>query len=120
GGVDAGREVVADGGGVDHGVEAAGPDVPFHELMEVVEGGIAVDLPAFRQPGSVGPEGGDRVRPGSEQDDAVAAGVGVEGDGGPGAAGEDVGQAAHAVDGGERVAGGDEEVHGMSSQVPGG
>ncbi len=41
----------------------------------------------------------------------MAALVGSEGDLRAGAAGEDVGEAAHAVDGDLRVAGGDEDLH---------
>src|SRR5436305_5111391 len=52
---------------------------------------------------------------GGDEGDVMAALMRFEGDGGAGAAGEDVGDAAHLVDERQRVAGGDEEVHGAFS-----
>jgi hypothetical protein len=49
----------------------------------------------------------------------MATGPRGEGDARPGPAGEHVGQAAHAIDGRLRVAGGDNELHGLDTPLSG-
>ena len=86
-------------------------------MIKIVKGVIAQEREAFVEAGRIRMKKGvNSVKAPREQDDAMAAVVGVQGEGGAGAAGEYVGEAWHPVNRGKRVAGGDEEIDGYVVQ----
>ena len=95
------------------GIVTAVPHFPRQQVLQILKGAKPQKPPPVRRRRS-SMQFQHRFGTRTKHSDVVALVVTVEGDGRAGAAGENVGDAAHAVNGGLRVARGDEKVHGAN------
>src|SRR4029079_10522933 len=109
---DARGKVIADGRRVHDRVQLGAFDLLRERGPELFKSTISADVPFFADGRRPRCEVADDLRVRREQADRVAVLPGLQRDPRAGPAAEDVGQTAHAVDRGLRVAGRDEDTHG--------
>src|SRR5208282_6319045 len=112
-GIDPGGAVIAYSSAMNDRVHTAVLHRIVQQMLQVVKGPVRVEIPAFSAERHPSPQFLDHLRMRREQGHAMASRVAVQRDACASLAGKNVGDAANSINGSERVAGGNKDVHAL-------